>query len=234
MKLLLSDSTNVEREGFALTEREIRTSFKDIFAEAKGRILITLFSSHIQRMQEVMDLAVAQGRKVAVSGRSLSRNVEMAVEMGCLKAPSGTLLSVDEITDLPDDQVVLLVTGSQGEPLAALSRLAMGEHRRLSIRKGDLVIMSSRFIPGKRQGHHPGHQQSVPPGRRGSLREGPGHPRLGARPPRGAADHAGKPWPRSISFRCTENTATWSSTPAWPWKPAWTGTRPWSSRTATP
>lgn len=146
--LLMSDSTNVEREGFALTEREIKASLREIFDRARGRIIVTLFSSHIQRLQEIFDLAAACGRMVAISGKSLVRNIELARELDYLRIPRGTLVELDEIGELEDDEVVLLVTGSQGEPLASLSRIAMEEHRHVRIKRGDLVIMSSRFIPG--------------------------------------------------------------------------------------
>ncbi|WP_319472090.1 ribonuclease J [uncultured Pseudodesulfovibrio sp.] len=148
VQLLMSDSTNVEREGFALTEREIKVSLREIFSAAKGRILVSLFSSHIQRMQEVFDLADAEGRKVAVSGRSLYRNIELAREQGHLKIPKKTFIDLDRIDEYGDSELVLLVTGSQGEPLAALSRMAMEEHRQLSVKPDDLFILSSRFIPG--------------------------------------------------------------------------------------
>jgi ribonuclease J len=146
--LLLSDSTNAEREGFALTEREIKSTLGGIFKDAPSRIVVTLFSSHIQRMQEIYDLAHATGRKVAVSGKSLFSNIEIARELGHLRVPEGAEASLDDLPGLPDDQVVLLVTGSQGEPLSALSRLAYGEHRQIKVQKGDTVILSSRFIPG--------------------------------------------------------------------------------------
>jgi ribonuclease J len=148
VRLMLSDSTNVEREGFALTEREIKVSLREIFSAAKGRILVSLFSSHIQRMQEVFDLADGEGRKVAVSGRSLHRNIELARDQGHLKVPKGILIDLDRLDEYGDSELVLLVTGSQGEPLAALSRMAVGEHRQLSVKPDDLVILSSRFIPG--------------------------------------------------------------------------------------
>lgn len=148
VQLMLSDSTNVESEGFALTEREIKVSLREIFSSAKGRILVSLFSSHIQRMQEVFDLADAEGRKVAVSGRSLFRNMELASELGHLKIPKGIFIDINELDEYGDSELVLLVTGSQGEPLAALSRMASGEHRQLDVKPGDLVILSSRFIPG--------------------------------------------------------------------------------------
>ncbi|WP_243547105.1 ribonuclease J [Pseudodesulfovibrio tunisiensis] len=146
--LLLSDSTNVERDGFALTEREIKSSLREIFSTAKGRILVSLFSSHIQRIQEVFDLAEAEGRKVAISGRSLMRNIELAREQGHLRVPADTFIEVEQTGSYAENQIVLLVTGSQGEPLAALSRISEGEHRQLAVRPGDLVILSSRFIPG--------------------------------------------------------------------------------------
>ncbi|QJT09160.1 ribonuclease J [Oceanidesulfovibrio marinus] len=146
--LLLSDSTNVEREGHAPNEREIMSALSEIFRDAKGRIIITLFSSHIQRMQEVFDLAWQTGRKVAVSGRSIMANIETARRLGFLSIAEGVYVDMDQLVDLPDEECVLLVTGSQGEPLSALTRIASGEHRQLKIQKGDMVILSSRFIPG--------------------------------------------------------------------------------------
>ncbi len=148
VQLMLSDSTNVERDGYALTEREIKQSLSEIFAKATGRILVTLFSSHVQRMQEIIDLAETCGRKVAISGRSIQNNVDMARNLGYLRAEESIFVSMDSVSDYPDDQIVLLLTGSQGEPLSSLTRLAMGEHRQMRIKEGDLVLMSSRFIPG--------------------------------------------------------------------------------------
>ncbi|KAB1442398.1 ribonuclease J [Pseudodesulfovibrio senegalensis] len=146
--LMLSDSTNVERDGFSLTEREIKSSLREVFNKARGRILVSLFSSHIQRIQEVFDIAEACNRKVAVSGRSLIRNIEFSREMGHLRVPASTYISIDAVDDYPDERIVMLVTGSQGEPLAALSRMASDEHRQLNVHEGDLVLLSSRFIPG--------------------------------------------------------------------------------------
>ncbi len=146
--LLMSDSTNVERDGFALTEREIKDSLREVFDRTRGRIIVTLFASHIQRLQEIFDLSAACGRKVAISGRSLSRNIDLARELDYLRIPGGTLVEVEEIGSLKDEEVVLLVTGSQGEPLASLSRMSLDEHRSVRIKKGDLVLLSSRFIPG--------------------------------------------------------------------------------------
>ncbi|WP_432735661.1 ribonuclease J [Maridesulfovibrio sp. FT414] len=146
--LLFSDSTNIEQDGYALTEREIKSSMRDIFEEAEGRILVTLFSSHIQRMQEIFDLADETGRVVGISGKSLARNIELAREMGKLRVPGRNIIELEDLPDYRDDEIVLLVTGSQGESLASLSRLSTGDHRQLSIKEGDLVLMSSRFIPG--------------------------------------------------------------------------------------
>ncbi|RQD56940.1 ribonuclease J [Desulfonatronovibrio magnus] len=146
--LLMSDSTNVERDGYALTEREIMSSLRVFFEEAQGRILVTLFSSHIQRMQEFFDLAKEFGRKVTISGRSLARNIEMAMEEGFLRVDDDTYCPLEDISLYKDSEIVMLLTGSQGEPLSALTRLALGEHKQLKVKKGDLVLMSSRIIPG--------------------------------------------------------------------------------------
>ncbi|MFP5240507.1 MAG: ribonuclease J, partial [Acidobacteriota bacterium] len=151
---MMSDSTNVERDGFALTEMEIKQSLGEIFRKATGRIVVTLFSSHIQRMQEIFDLAHDTGKRVAVSGRSLATNIDLARDLGYLRMPAGVWADMDELPAMPLDKSVLLVTGSQGEPLSALSRLATGEHRQLRVQPGDLVLMSSRFIPGNIRAIH--------------------------------------------------------------------------------
>ncbi len=148
VNLLLSDSTNIERDGFALTEREIKDTFDELFRTSQGRIIITLFSSHIQRLQEIFDLAHAHGRKVAVSGKSLSRNIEISRDHGYMRIHPGVLVDLEAIPRIPHNELVLILTGSQGEPLSALSRLATGEHRQIRVEPGDLVVMSSRFIPG--------------------------------------------------------------------------------------
>ncbi|GAB6058074.1 ribonuclease J [Desulfonatronum parangueonense] len=146
--LLLSDSTNIERDGVTLTEMEIKAALERTFRQAEGRIIITLFSSHIQRMQEVFDLAALTGRKVAISGRSLVNNIGLARELGYLRAAPDATCSLEDIDNMRDDKLVLLVTGSQGEPLSVLTRIAQGDHRQIKIHKGDLVLMSSRIIPG--------------------------------------------------------------------------------------
>ncbi len=147
VRLLLSDSTNAEMEGHTEPELRVRESFHEIFTEAAGRIVITLFSSHIERIQMVFDMARAFDRAVVISGRSLINNIERAKELGFLRLPP-LLLTEQTISDHPPEKTVILATGSQGEPLSALSRIASGEHRNLSIQEGDTVIMSSRVIPG--------------------------------------------------------------------------------------
>ena len=147
-RLLFSDSTNVERDGRSLTERAVMESLGKVFDEAPGRIVGTLFSSHIQRIQEVFDLARERGRTVVISGKSLANNIEMARDLGIAKLPPSFFNAHNGVPDLPDEQLVLVVTGAQGEPLSALSRMVLGGHRQLSIRKGDTVVMSSRMIPG--------------------------------------------------------------------------------------
>ncbi|MDL2279560.1 ribonuclease J [Desulfovibrio sp. OttesenSCG-928-G11] len=146
--LLLSDSTNIEREGRSLSEREVFANLRTLFAKAGGRVIVTLFSSHIQRIQEVFDCADETGRSVIVGGRSLVNNIGMAQELKCLRAPKNLYLDASSAPPLDDDKVALLVTGSQGEPMSALARIVTGGHKTLSIHEGDMVIMSSRLIPG--------------------------------------------------------------------------------------
>ena len=146
--LLLSDSTNIEREGNSLSEREVLANLRSLFGQAAGRIVVTLFSSHIQRIQEIFDCAAETGRTVVVGGRSLLNNIEMARKLDHLRVPEKLYVDSESQPGLDDDKIVLLVTGSQGEPLSALSRIVAGEHKHLSIHKGDMVIMSSRLIPG--------------------------------------------------------------------------------------
>ncbi|MDR2488312.1 MAG: ribonuclease J [Desulfovibrio sp.] len=148
VSLLLSDSTNIEHEGHSLSENEVLTNLRGFFAKATGRIIITLFSSHIQRIQAVFDCAAEAGRTVIVGGRSLVNNIEMARNLSRLRPPENLVLDANSMPSLSDDKSVLLVTGSQGEPLSALARIVSGEHKSLSIHEGDMVIMSSRLIPG--------------------------------------------------------------------------------------
>ncbi|MEG2172037.1 MAG: ribonuclease J [Desulfovibrionaceae bacterium] len=148
VRLLLSDSTNVERNGFSLPEKEVKEALRHVFAGAEGRIIITLFSSHIHRIQEVFDLAREMGKTVVISGKSLANNIEKARDLGFLRLPPAFHNAFNGVPDLAPENIVLLVTGAQGEPLSALARMALGEHRQLAVQPGDTVIMSSRMIPG--------------------------------------------------------------------------------------
>lgn len=148
VRLLMSDSTNSDREGRSLTERQVMDSLDAVFARAEGRIIITLFSSHLQRIQEVFDLAVKYDRVVLISGRSLANNIEMASSLGISRVPEAFYNAHMAIPDVPDEKLVIIVTGAQGEPMSALSRMAYGRHRQLHIHRGDTVLMSSRVIPG--------------------------------------------------------------------------------------
>ena len=146
--LLMSDSTNSEKGGFTFSEKEVRRSFEEIFAKAKGRIIIATFASNIHRIQQVVDVAEMFGRKVILSGRSLISNTQIALDLGYLRIPLETWLRLEDLKNLNDDQVVLITTGSQGEPMSVLSRIATGEHKQIKIKDGDIVILSAKMIPG--------------------------------------------------------------------------------------
>jgi ribonuclease J len=145
---LLSDSTNATVPGRTPSERAVIPAFEEIFSEAPGRIVVTAFSSSIHRLQIVMDVAQQFGRKVCVLGRSMQKNVEVAERLGYLDIPDGLLLSLNQIRQMGDDEIVLLVTGSQGESRAALSQMAVQSYKGLAIEEGDTVVLSARIIPG--------------------------------------------------------------------------------------
>jgi len=145
---LLSDSTNVEKEGFTLSEREIGVNLENIFGKCKGRIIVAAFSSNIHRVQQVLDSADKFGRKVVLNGRSMVANARIARTLGYLKAADGLIVDMKELDALPHQRVVLLTTGSQGEPMSALTRMAMDNHKQIKVTEGDTVILSSKFIPG--------------------------------------------------------------------------------------
>ncbi|MCZ7457629.1 ribonuclease J [Streptomyces sp. WMMC940] len=145
--LLLSDSTNAEVPGFVPAERDISNVLRGVFANARKRIIVASFASHIHRVQQILDAAHEYGRKVAFVGRSMVRNMGIARDLGYLRVPSGLVVDVKTLDDLPDDKVVLICTGSQGEPMAALSRMANRDHQ-IRIVQGDTVILASSLIPG--------------------------------------------------------------------------------------
>lgn len=145
---LLADSTNVERPGFTMTERNVGETFKTLFRDAKGRIIVASFASNVSRIQMVVDAAMQHGRKVAVVGRSMVNISKIATQIGELHIPEGRLIDINDIDRYNDDEVVVMTTGSQGEHMSGLMRMAFGEHRNIKIRPSDLVILSSSVIPG--------------------------------------------------------------------------------------
>ncbi|MFI5842232.1 ribonuclease J [Catenuloplanes sp. NPDC051500] len=146
--LLLSDSTNAEIPGFVSPEREIGPVIDSIFGKAKGRIIVASFASHVHRVQQVLDGARDHGRKVAFIGRSMVRNMGIARDLGLLHIPPGLVVGMDEAMNLPPDEIVLMSTGSQGEPMSALGRMATGDHRHVTIETGDTVVLASSLVPG--------------------------------------------------------------------------------------
>ncbi len=145
---LLSDSTNVERPGYTMSERKVGQTFEEAFRNAKDRIILATFASNVHRIQQAITAAYNSNRKVAVVGRSMVNVVSIAAELGYLDIPEGTLVDVDEVVTLPGNQACILTTGSQGEPMSALTRMAMNDHRRVEIQPGDTVIFSANPIPG--------------------------------------------------------------------------------------
>lgn len=145
--LLMIDSTNAEVPGFVSSEVDIQPVLEHVFDETSGRIIVACFASHIHRVQQVISAAAARGRKVAFIGRSMVRNMNVARDLGYLTVPGSTLVAADRIDDLPDDEVVLVCTGSQGEPMAVLSRIAHRDHR-ITVGDGDTVVLASSMIPG--------------------------------------------------------------------------------------
>ncbi len=146
--LAMSDSTNVERAGFTPSERTIGDKFLEIFKTCESRIIVASFASNIHRLQQIINAAVANNRKVAISGKSMINAVKVSQELGYLEAPEGTLIHVNDLKDYKDSEIVLMTTGSQGEPMSALTRMANSDHKKIQIKKGDLVIISANPIPG--------------------------------------------------------------------------------------
>ncbi|HZK27446.1 MAG TPA: ribonuclease J [Thermoclostridium sp.] len=146
--LLMADSTNVERPGYTMSERTVGETLDNVFKAADSRIIAATFASNIHRVQQIVNSAVKFNRKVALSGRSMVNVANTAMKLGYLNIPPDTLWDIDDIQKLPSDQVVLITTGSQGEPMSALSRIATNNHRKVNIQKGDLVIISASPIPG--------------------------------------------------------------------------------------
>ncbi|WP_210651461.1 ribonuclease J [Nocardioides sp. SYSU D00065] len=146
--LFLTDSTNAEVPGFTTSERDISPVLERVFAKSEQRIIVACFASHVHRVQQVLDAAVAHGRKVGYVGRSMVRNMAIAQELGYLTVPPGVMVEAKELADLPPEKQVLISTGSQGEPLSALSRIAQRNHHFVHIEEGDTVVLASSLIPG--------------------------------------------------------------------------------------
>ena len=146
--LMLCDSTNALRPGFTASERVVGQTIENIFRTAKTRIIIATFSSNVHRVQRIIENAVKFGRKVAISGRSMENVVALAIELGYLDIPPGTLVDLKMTRNIPDDKLVIITTGSQGEPMSALARIASGDHKSVKLKKGDMVILSSTPVPG--------------------------------------------------------------------------------------
>lgn len=146
--LLLSDSTNSEVEGFTPSEKSVGEGLRKEFRKAKGRIIVAAFASHVHRLQQIVEIAAENNRKIAIDGRSMVRVFEIATELGYLKVPENLIVPLSEVDKMQDNKVVVLCTGTQGEPLAALSRIAKGMHKHIKVRPGDTVIISATPIPG--------------------------------------------------------------------------------------
>src|SRR5690606_24660557 len=145
---LFADSTNVERPGYTMSERTVGKTFENVFSTAQGRIIVATFASNIHRIQQIIDAAVKFDRKVAISGRSMINVVTVALELGYLNVPKNTLIDLDRINNYPANKITVITTGTQGEPMSALSRMAASTHRQLEITQGDMVIISANPIPG--------------------------------------------------------------------------------------
>ena len=145
---LMADSTNAERRGYTQSEKIVGQTFDDEFRYAKNRIIVATFSSNVHRIQQVVDSAVRYKRKVAVIGRSMVNVVNISMELGYLKIPEGVLIDIDESNNYTPDKIVIITTGSQGEPMSALTRMAMSDHKKVDIVPGDTVIISATPIPG--------------------------------------------------------------------------------------
>ncbi|HHV59911.1 MAG TPA: ribonuclease J [Clostridiaceae bacterium] len=146
--LLLCDSTNVEREGYTMSEKTVGYTFESIFENARQRILVATFASNVHRVQQVINASVKFGRKVAICGRSMINVVSAAMDMGYLQIPDGVLIDIDDINKYAPEELAIITTGSQGEPMSALTRMAFSDHRKVEIVPGDLVIISANPIPG--------------------------------------------------------------------------------------
>ncbi len=146
--IMLCDSTNATRTGYSMSEQTVGDTIENIFRNSEARIIIATFSSNVHRVQRIIDTAVMFGRKVAISGRSMINVVNLSIELGYLKVPANVIVDINKIKNIPDKKLVIITTGSQGEPMSALARMASSEHKAVAIKKGDMVILSSSPVPG--------------------------------------------------------------------------------------
>ena len=146
--LLMADSTNATREGFTISETIIGQNLTRLFRNAKGRVIVATFSSNVHRVQQVINSSITYGRKVAFSGRSMEKISQIAMDLGYLKVPKNTIIKLDDIHKYPDNKVTIITTGSQGEPMSALSRIASGNHKKIALKEKDYIIISASPIPG--------------------------------------------------------------------------------------
>lgn len=151
---LLADSTNVERSGYTMSERVVGETFDRIFAGATGRIIVASFASNVHRIQQAINSALKLDRKIVVSGRSMINVINVAIELGYLSVPEGAIIDVDKMNNYPPERILILTTGSQGEPMSALARMAASEHKKIEIMPGDLIIISAMPIPGNEKMIH--------------------------------------------------------------------------------
>lgn len=146
--MLMSDSTNADRPGFTESEKLVGQTFRNMFGQAKGRIIVASFASNVHRMQQVIDSAESLGRKLCVCGRSMENVLNVATELGYITIKPDTLVDLSMISNIPDDKLVILTTGSQGEPMSALTRISLGQHKKVTLKPDDTVIISANPIPG--------------------------------------------------------------------------------------
>ncbi|MCI7031393.1 MAG: ribonuclease J [Clostridium sp.] len=146
--LLMADSTNATREGFTISETIIGQNLTRLFRNAKGRVIVATFSSNVHRVQQVINSSITYGRKVAFSGRSMEKISQIAMDLGYLKVPKNTIIKLDDIHKYPDNKVTIITTGSQGEPMSALARIASGNHKKIALKERDYIIISASPIPG--------------------------------------------------------------------------------------
>ncbi|MDD2388196.1 MAG: ribonuclease J [Desulfobacterales bacterium] len=145
---LLSDSTNVEKEGTTISDEQVGDTLAAIIRESRGRVIVALFASNISRIQQIINIARKRGSKIILTGRSIEQSTAIARELGYLQIPESMEITLDQLDRFPDENIIMITTGSQGEPMSALARMAAGNHRQIQIKANDTVILSSKFIPG--------------------------------------------------------------------------------------